>query len=147
MTPVSTFDLVEALRTTLDMYGLPGRAVSWRIAQANQWMSRQAGVDTIDPHIAADALQDLSMLVRILWARYPAFLHPTELVDLMDSLPEDLLYALVASTGQSHKEATWESNHPTCALLRHLDEVDACDFADAGIVNVLQWWEDKRVDL
>ena len=67
------------------------------------------------------AVLDLALLVQILWARYPAFMPPAELVDFMDDLPDDLLHALMASTGHSHKAASWESNHPTCELLRRLE--------------------------
>lgn len=68
------------------------------------------------------AVQDLALLVQILWARYPAFMPPAELSDFMDGLPDDLLHALMASTGQSHKAASWESEHPTCDVIRALDE-------------------------
>lgn len=71
------------------------------------------------------AVQDLALLVQILWARYPSFLPPAELGDFMDGLPDDLIYALMASTGQSYKAASWESDHPTCALIRSLDEQEA----------------------
>lgn len=68
------------------------------------------------------AVEDLALLVQILWARYPAFIPPADLVDLMDSLSDDLLHALMASTGQSHKGASWEDDHPTCVLIREMDE-------------------------
>ena len=74
-----------------------------------------------DERTLTNAVQDLALLVQILWARYPAFMSPDELADLMDSLPEDLLHALMASTGQTHKAAAWDNDHPHCVLIRDLD--------------------------
>ncbi len=66
--------------------------------------------------------EDMAMLVQILWARYPAFMPPAELVDFMDSLPDDFLHALMAATGHSHKAAAWDNDHLTCVLIRSLDD-------------------------
>ena len=77
-----------------------------------------------------DAVRDMALLVQILWARYPGFMSPDELADLMDSLPEDLLHALMASTGQTHKAAAWDNDHPHCVLIRDLDAQDDDDPQD-----------------
>jgi hypothetical protein len=77
------------------------------------------------------AVRDLALLVQILWARYPGFMSPDELGDLMDSLPEDLLHALMASTGHAHKSAAWDNDHPHCVLINSLstqgDEIAPVD--------------------
>jgi len=75
----------------------------------------------VSEQMLTDAVRDMALLVQVLWARYPAFMSPDELTDLMDSLPEDLLHALMASTGQTHKAAAWDNDHPHCVLIRDLD--------------------------
>lgn len=79
-------------------------------------------VDTASMPEWRQVAADLALLVQILWARYPAFMPPAELVDFMDGLTDEFLHALMAATGQSHKTASWDNDHPTCVLIRSLDE-------------------------
>ena len=68
--------------------------------------------------------EDMALLVQILWARYPVMMSPGQLGAFIDSLPDDLQYALMAASGQTHKGTSWESDHPTCVLIRSLEGDD-----------------------
>jgi len=85
-------------------------------------MSRAATANMQDWRQVAE---DMAMLVQILWARYPVMMGPGQLGAFLDSLPDDLQYALMAASGQTYKGASWESDHPTCVLIRSLAEGEA----------------------